>query len=1029
MDNELRIVGVGASAGGVEALTKFFAHMPADPGMAFLVVLHLLPGHASRLPEIIARETKLTVEQATDGTEIERNRVYVIPPDMLLRVSDGHVQVRAPAGILREIMSIDVLFSSMAAELGPRAIGVVLSGIGSDGALGLKAIKQAGGCAVAQGSNGSAPQHAEMPTAAIASAAVDLILPVEQMGRRLATLALPPAGDETPLPRADEQRIGDLKPLICTLLRAQIGHDFSGYRRETFMRRVHRRMQFLGLDPNDYVVRLRSDPHEVTLLFHDLLIGVTAFFRDPDVFDAISQIVVPQLFRGKSADSNLRIWVPGCATGEEAYSIAMLIREHMASMPAPPRVQIFATDLDEAAIALARAGRYPAPLTKGVSAQRLARFFTATDGGFVVGKSIRELCTFSVHSVIRDPPFSRMDLVSCRNLLIYLDSDLQARVLRTFHYALNQGGILLLGGSETATRPGELFSVLDRRNRVFQRREGEAPPPPLAEPAVAPGGAAPLPPVRRREALTALDLAYRANARVLERFAPAFVVVNADGEVVHFSNRTGRYLEAAAGMPSRSLVAMARRGLRPELRATLRRAIDSGQSAVREPVQVVIDGGTVDISLTVEPLTQDETERLYLVVFADIGAVQPRDEAAPLVPTDATVEQLERELRETREELQSTLEEHETALEELKSSNEELHSVNEELQSTNEELETSKEEIQSMNEELQTVNTQLSVKIEELDRVNADLRNLFESTKVATIFLDSFMVIRSFTPAVIGVYNLIPGDIGRPLTDIASQLIYTTFETDFARVLQGLQPLERRVTKRDGSTHFLMRIAPYRTAENRVDGALLTFVDVSSVVQTEQYNRLLVDELNQRVSSVLALVTELATRTLHETTTMAAFAEAYLRRVDVLNAACTLLARDNWDQVQLRDVIAAEVPVRGSDRQASVTLEGPEVQVTPRSALAIGIVMHELARNAAASGALSVPGGQVSVRWHIEDMDDGRILVCQWVESGGPAGQPAFDMALIEICLQQDLKGEATVPTSMDGLRITLRMKLDAVTV
>jgi len=961
MDTELRVVGIGAAAGGVEALTQFFANVPPDPGMAFLVVLHLLPGHASKLPEIIARATGMTVEQAVDGAAIQRNRVYVIAPDMLLRVTDNHLHVRAPIAALHGIMSVDVLFSSMAAELGPRAIGVVLSGIGADGALGLKAIKQAGGVTVAQGVNGSAPQYGEMPAAAIASASVDLILPVEQMGIRLATLALPPAdADDAALPPSDEQRIADLKPLICALLRSQIGHDFSGYRRDTFMRRVHRRTQFLGLDPNGYVARLRSDPHEVTLLFHDQLIGVTAFFRDPDVFEAISQTVIPRLLSGKAADGTVRIWVPGCATGEEAYSLAIILREHMAGMVTPPRIQIFATDLDEAAIALARAGRYPAPLTKGVSAERLARFFMPTDSGFVVGRAIRELCTFSVHSVIRDPPFSRMDMVSCRNLLIYLDSDLQARVLRTFSYALSPGGILVLGGSETVNRNGELFLSLDRKSRIFQRRKGEAPPP-IAEPSVQPGRAGPGSPVRRRDA-PGLDLAQRANARVLDRFAPAFVVVNANGEVLHFSSRTFRYLEAAPGVPSRSLVAMARRGLRLDLRATLRSAIDSGEPVVREPVQVEVDGGTVDISLTVEPLSQDEAERLYLVVFSDISAVRPRDETAPPVPPDVTVEQFERELRETREELQSTMEEHETALEELKSSNEELHSVNEELQSTNEELETSKEEIQSMNEELETVNTQLSGKIEELDRTNADLRNVFESTKVATIFLDRFMVVRSFTPAVVGVYNLIAGDIGRPLTDITSQLNYPTIETDFAHVLEALQPLERRITRRDGNTHYLMRIAPYRTAENRVDGALLTFVDVSSVVQTEQYNRLLVDEVNQRVSNMLALVIALVEHTLHEAVTLEAFSELYLRRVNVLASACALLGRGTGEQVQLRDVIASEVPLRGSGREASVTLKGPDVPVTPRRALAIGIVMHELARNAASVGALSVPDGTVGVR-------------------------------------------------------------------
>ena len=1012
----------------MEALKAFFANVPDDAGVAFLVVLHLLPGHASKLPEIIARETRMPVRQANDGDQIEAEHVYVIPPDALMRVAGGRLQVLRSAAPVHEVTPIDFLFASMAAELGSRALGVVLSGAGSDGALGLKAIKQAGGFAIAQGSNGSGPQHGEMPAAAIAATAVDLILPVEQMARRIVALPGFPDGtsvDETPLPPNEEQLIAELKPVICALLRGQIGHDFSGYKQQTFVRRVHRRMNFLGLDPQAYVARLRADPHEVALLFHDLLIGVTAFFRDPEIFEAVRQTVVPHLFIGKGADSTVRIWVPGCATGEEAYSLAILLREYMATLQTTPHVQIFATDLDEAAISLARAGRYPAVLLQGVSADRLNRFFSPTDGGYIVSKSIRELCTFSVHSVIRDPPFSRMDLVSCRNLLIYLDADLQARVLRTFHYALQPGGVLLLGGSETVTRQSDIFVALDRKNRVFQRRDGTVPPPPVSElmPLTTSG---PATAGRRRDAAsTTLDLAHQANARVIEHFAPAFVVANTEGEVLYFSARTGKYLEPAAGAPSRNLVSLARRGLRPELRATFRRATDTGHAITRERVQVEVDGGVQEIALTVEPFGEREADRLFLVVFSDVAAMQPRDETVPPVTPDMTVDQLERDLRETREQLQSTMEEHETALEELKSSNEELHSVNEELQSTNEELETSKEEIQSMNEELQTVNAQLSGKVEELDRVNSDLRNLFESTKVATIFLDRFMVIRSFTPAISGIYNLIPGDIGRPLTDIAGQLDYVMLDADFRKVLQGLQPLEQRVTKRDGSTHYLMRIAPYRTADNKVDGALLTFVDVSSMVQAEAYNQLLVDELNQRVSSVLTIVLALAARTLREVSTSAAFADVYMDRLKQLQAACTLLARDNWSRVQLRDVVAQEVPVRGTDREDSAVLEGPEVLVTPRSALAIGIVVHELARNAGEVGALSVPEGRVSVRWHIEEAASGGArLICHWVESGGPPERAPFDLTLLQVCLEQDLQGTVTLESDGDGAHVMLSMPL-----
>lgn len=1035
MAGDLRVVGIGASAGGVEALTDFFAHVPPNTGMAYLVVLHLLPGYVSRLPEIIARVASMPVEQAADGRAIEADHVYVIPPDSLLSVSDGQLCVQAPSLPGHGTMPIDFLFSSMAADVGSRAIGVVLSGVGSDGALGLKAIKQADGFAVAQGSNGSRPRHAEMPAAAIAATAVDLVLPVEQMGERIAHLPLvsrePPAADgvddETSVPAADREQIADVMPVICTLLRSHIGHDFSGYKRATFMRRVHRRMQFFGIDANGYVDRLRTDQQEVALLFHDLLIGVTSFFRDPEVFDALRQTIIPQLFAGKSKDGMVRVWVPGCSTGEEAYSLAMLMREHMTTLPDAPRVQVFATDLDEVAISLARIGRYPAALVKPVPSEYLARFFTVGDGGYAVTKDIRELCTFSVHSLVRDPPFSRLDLISCRNVLIYLDADLQASVARTFHYALAPGGVLVLGTSETVTRYAELFQLLDRKHRIFQRMEGVVAPLPVAELALM-ERAAPLPPGRTRTAAAiASEAANLANARVLDHFAPAFVVVNTTGEVLHFSSRTGKYLEAAAGAPSRDVVSMARRGLRPELRAALRSAIETGRPILRERVQVDVDGGVQEISLTAEPLGPRGPESHFLVVFSDISQMQPRDDAAVPLSPDVTVDQLERDLGEMREQLQSTSEEHETALEELKSSNEELHSVNEELQSTNEELETSREEIQSMNEELQTVNAQLTSKIEELDRVNSDLRNLFESTKVATIFLDRFMVIRSFTPAVSGVYNLIPGDIGRPLTDITSQLHYMALQEDFRRVMQTLQPLEQRVINRDGSTHYLMRIAPYRTADNKVDGALLTFVDVSTVVHAGESGRLLAGVLSERVRVIVALAVELADRTMREVPVPQAFASLYQQRVGALIAACELMEHETWAERRLREVVLRELQPHLKPVQGGVSLEGPIVILRSRGVLGIGLIVHDLARQSAAAGALMATDGRVSIRWQIEESADGPNLTWNWIETGVSAGAAPFDLSLVELCAEHELR--ATVGLQMDAVsrRVTLTTKLDAI--
>jgi two-component system, chemotaxis family, CheB/CheR fusion protein len=1032
---EPRVVGIGASAGGVEALTEFFANAPADAGLAWLVVLHLLPGHVSRLSEIIARVTSLVVDQATDGDEILADHVYVIPPDSLMSVADGRLRIQAPTMPGHTNMPVDFLLSSMAAELGPRAIGVVLSGVGRDGALGLKAIKQADGFAIAQGSNGSRPRHSEMPDAAIAATAVDLVLPVEQMADRIAKLPTvspePPtpdlADDEAAVPPAARQQIADLMPVICTLLRTQLGHDFSGYKRPTFMRRLHRRMQFLGVEAAEYVDRLQTDSQEVSLLFHDLLIGVTAFFRDPEMFNTLRETFIPRLFAGRAKNDTVRVWVPGCATGEEAYSLAILMRAHMMTLPAAPRVQIFATDLDETAIGIARAGRYPAALVRPVPADYLVRFFTEFDGSYVVSKEIRELCTFSAHSLIRDPPFSRIDLISCRNVLIYLDTELQARVVRTFHYALAPGGLLVLGGSETVTRHAELFDVLDRKHRVFQRVEGIPSLLPMAELASVDRMTARAPQRRHTSASVLSDAAQLANARVLERFAPAFVVVNAAGEVLYFSNRTGRYLEAAPGAPTRDIVAMARRGLRPELRGLLRTTIESGRAIVRERVQVDADGGLQEIALTVEPLGRGEPETLFLVVFSDISPLLPRGETAVPLTQDLTVDQLERDLRDLREQLQTTSEEHDIALEELKSSNEELHSVNEELQSTNEELETSREEIQSMNEELQTVNTQLTGKVEELDRVNSDLRNLFESTKVATIFLDRFMVIRSFTPAVSGIYNLIPGDIGRPLTDITSQVRYETLREDFRRTMETLQPMERRVIRRDGGVHYLMRMASYRTAENKVDGALLTFVDVSSVVPVEEAGQVLTGELSRRAQDLLTLAIELATRTMRDSSAPGGFEAVYQRRADALRQACALIEADARIELTLRDAMTrALVPLSEAQRRAMV-FDGPVIVTRARGALAIGIIVFDLARQAAETGALAVPNGRVYITWRLEESDDGPMLTWDWREIDGAGAAPPPDVSLVELCAKFDLAGRATIATGTDGRRVTLTMSLEAI--
>lgn len=1022
MAEQLRIVGIGASAGGIAALRGLFQHMPKPDDLAFVVVLHLSPDRASMLAEVLRQWTDMPVSQATDGAAVTAGAVYVIPPNMLMTIEAGRLRLRRATTTVRESKPIDVFFTSLAADQNSAAVGVVLSGTGNDGSLGLKAIRQSGGLTLAQGGDGDGPQYSGMPGSAIAAGAVDLILPAEAMAERILNLPAAPELEPEEAEAPVDTRLLDLVPEICQILSDRVGHDFSGYKQATFLRRVRRRMQFLGLSAPSYVRRLQADPSEVLLLFQDLLIRVTGFFRDSETYAALETDIIPRLFEGKAPDAAVRVWVAGCATGEEAYSIAMLLSEHRARLTDPPKIQVLASDIDEMAINVARSGRYPAFLVKDIAPERLAQFFTSLDGTYQVRKDLRDICTFSMHSIIRDPPFSRIDLISCRNLLIYLDTALQDRVIPAFHYALQPNGYLLLGSSEMVSRHHELFTLIDKPHRIFQRGNTRSPSLPVSPSAIARrhlGGTMP----RAAEPVIGWSsIAQAAKDRVLERHAPPFVVVDARGAVLHFSPRTGRYLEPPAGAPTHDLVALARRGLRLELRGALRKALETGRPVDRMRVQIDTEDGIRTIGLSVEPLPVSNGRRLFIVVFSESSDAQP-DAGLARLSNEAT-DELERELRDVREGLQSTVEEYDTALEELKS-------ANEELQSANEEMETSKEEIQSVNEELQTTNAQLSAKVEELDRANSDLRNLFESTQVATIFLDPFMVVRSFTPAVAGIYNLIPSDRGRPLADIVSQIDYANLSADIRHVLSTLQPFERRVARRDGSADYLMRILPYRAADDQVDGALLTFIDVTSVVRAEQQQRIMVDELNHRVRNMLTVVISIATQTIRQSRTLEEFAEAFIGRVDAMASTYTLLSRENWTSVPLRDVLGDELRPFASPTVPRFVLEGEPVFVPPRAALAFGMIIHELVTNAVKYGALSVPDGTVTLRWHVERQDGNDQLICCWTERGGPAvARPArtgFGLGLVERSTRYELRGEAIADWQTAGLSVTLKAPLNAV--
>jgi two-component system CheB/CheR fusion protein len=941
-DQPLTVVGIGASAGGLEAFHGFFQNMPADNGMAFVVLLHLPGNRKSLLPEILSRWASMPVIEARGGELVEPNHIYVPLPGAIVTLDHGHLNVQVPGeDAPRELRPIDGFFDSLAIGLRENAVGIVLSGTGSDGALGLKAIKECGGLTIAQGADGNSPQHGGMPLGAIATGAVDLIAPVEAIPSHLLRLK-GGRGPDDELTQPPPDRVKASRLAICAILRSRLAHDFSGYKEQTFLRRVWRRMRVLNIDqPEDYVERLERDPDEVLLLFRDLLIRVTSFFRDHAAFEVLERVVMPRLFADKHADGTVRVWVPGCATGEEAYSLAILLRERMDRLQSPPKVQVFGTDIDEPAIATARLGRYPKALLEGLSSERRERFFRQDLTGYVVTKEIRDLCTFSPHSIVRDPPFSRMNMVSCRNLLIYMDIGLQSDIIRAFHYSLVPNGVLLLGSSETITRQEELFEPLDKATRIFLRGDIQSP---------------------------RMPVPYKSSGLPVPR---------------QFTRREG----SSPGWPTATT-----------------RVENEPPSADRYGQSNGDDG-------------QNRGK-------PGLGGLLARIRQKLSGNAAREVERLRRGLAATSRQLQSLTEEHQAAVEELRSANEELHSVNEELQSTNEELETSKEEIQSVNEELQTANSQLSENVSETDRANSDLRNLFASTEIATIFLDRHLIIRSFTPAVANIYNLIPTDQGRPLTDVVSQLRYDRLRGDVAEVLDTLRPLERRLVHNDAQSHYLMRILPYRAPDSTVSGILVTFIDVTSIVQAEQHQRLLVDELNHRVRNMLTVVVSLATQTLRRAPSVDAFAEAFLGRIHALTASYTLLSRQQWVSVSLRAVLAEETRPYAQRDLDNIVMEGPDVQLTPKAALALGMMFHELATNAVKHGALSTPEGHVAISWKLDAGENGQVLDLTWAEANGPpVHQPAshgFGTTLIERGFAHELSGRAVIEFDPRGLRVKL---------
>ncbi|MBZ9967812.1 CheR family methyltransferase [Mesorhizobium sp. BR1-1-2] len=847
------IVAIGASAGGIAALKSFFPNVPPDSGLAYVVIQHLDAEHESVLASIIQHCTSIETQTAIEGSAIGPNRIYVIPPGVSVTVKGRHFHMVKMAGSHARRTPIDDFFISLAEDQGENAAAVILSGTGSDGTIGLRAIKEHGGLTLAQ----EAAEYDGMMRSAVDAGQVDMVVPAEDMAAKLmdyfrhaSRVAADGEGDRR------KRDVSEQLSRIAGLLRARTGHDFSGYKDNTILRRIQRRMQVLQIDdPTAFYQRLREEPQQIDLLFQDLLIGVTNLFRDPQAFQALERLVVPKLFEDLKPDETIRVWVPGCATGEEAYSIAMLLRENALRGTASPKLQIFATDIDERALEVARAGRYPAAIATDVSPKRLKEFFSQEDGTYRVASELREMCLFSVHNLLRDPPFSRLNLISCRNLLIYMRSELQEKIIPLFHYALRQDGYLFLGSSENVTRHARLFATIDKPSRIFQRRGGMAQKLPEFPLAAAPRRA----PQQARSTVAGGGAHERAERLLLDRYSPAYVVVNAAGELVHSSAGTGKYLELAAGAPDHNVFAMARRGLRMDLRAGLHKSVNTGQVSLQNNITIATNGGDQTISLVVQPLPpHDASDPLYMLVFRDVGDLKPDAESGSAHLTadveSANVSQLEKELRETRERLQITTEELESSNEELKSSNEELSSINEELQSSNEELETSKEELQSINEELQTVNSELNIRVDELSRANNDIANLLESTQIATIFLDRDLSIKSFTPATRDLFRLVESDVGRPLAHVRPRFPADGLQADIEQVLRRLGTIERQVQTAESNTRYIMRVLPYRTLDNVIAGVVVTFVDVTKIARAEEKIDALTHDLRNRIESLETLL-------------------------------------------------------------------------------------------------------------------------------------------------------------------------------
>lgn len=844
--HDFPIIGIGSSAGGLTAVEQFFLHMPPDAGMAFVLIPHLDPAHPSMMADIVQRFTKMAVREAEDGMEAEPDYVYVIPPNRNLSIFHGSFHLSLPGDTPGLRLPIDFFFRSLAEDHGEKAVCIILSGTGADGTLGLRAVSGAGGMSMVQ--EPASAQYDGMPQSAVKTGLADYVLPVDKMPEQLiAYVSRFHLKGMKWTAAAPEKTRGSMQKILL-MLRSKTGHDFSLYKKNTIYRRIEKRMSVHQFeDAALYVRYLQEHPDEIKLLFKEFLIGVTNFFRNAEAFEIIKTKIIPKILYGKPDHYVLRVWTPGCATGEETYSIAMMIREYMDEQNADFQVQIFGTDINEEAIAVARAGLYPGNIALDVTPQRLKRFFNKEDNEFRIKKEIREDIIFAVQDVIKEPPFTRLDIISCRNLLIYLEPETQNKIISVFHYSMKPGGVLFLGPSEGIGGFQYLFPVIDRRWKIYQRKEAKSPIDAFTLPSIAGVEAQELrkAPVEASR-MESRSLPALAQSALLEAFAKPAVIVNEKGDVLYIYGRIGKYLELSPGEPKVNVLQMARKEARQELRLVLLNAVSKKRPADFKGLKIKTDEGIRIVNLSARPIPGIEgAQDLFMIAFEDVPHatetvnVPERDAASG---EDEHLNVLEQELSYTRENLQATIEELQASNEELKSANEEQQSTNEELQSTNEELETSKEEMQSINEELITVNAELQSKIEQLSRAEGDMKNLMDSIKVGTIFLDNELKIKRFTSETVKIIPLVSSDIGRPIAHFAVNLDDVDLAAEARGALETLKPCERAVRSKDGE-YYLLRTMPYVTIENIIDGVVITFTDVTQLNrQARELEKLAVTE-------------------------------------------------------------------------------------------------------------------------------------------------------------------------------------------